>query len=49
MTTEQDVITPAAPPSQPTSKSWNLSLDWWAVIAALILTLIVFFGPPVTW
>ena len=49
MTTEHDVISTVPPTSQDTGKSWNLSLDWWAVIAALILAVIVFFGLQVTW
>jgi hypothetical protein len=49
MTTEQDAITPVTPPAQSASKSWNLSLDWWAVISALILAVIVFFGLQVAW
>ena len=49
MTTEQEVIIPATPTSQGTSKSWNLSIDWWAVISALILAVIVLFGLQVAW
>lgn len=49
MTTQQDGITPITPISQDSGKGWNLSLDWWAVISALILTVFVFFGPQVGW
>lgn len=49
MTTEQDIVIPTTSAQEPNHQSWKLSLDWWAVISALVLAVIVYIGVQVTW
>lgn len=38
MATEQGVVV------RPTTRKWTLSLDWWAVITALVLAVLLLTG-----
>ena len=49
MTTGQDPAQTPAPVQEKTGANSSLSLDWWAVIFALALTVLVFIGVQVPW
>ena len=51
MTPEQDSIPPDVPVAEAKGGGFKLSLDWWAVIVALLLTALVLIGviPNVAW
>ena len=49
MTTGQDPAKAPAPAQEKTGANFRLSLDWWAVIFALALTVLVLIGLQVPW
>ena len=49
MTTGQDPAESLAPVQEKTGGNFSLTLDWWAVIFALALTVLVLIGLQVPW